>query len=114
MSKTVPGAETVEAGYFVGPATGCGMIQAGAACSWRRISGSWMQGLGDGVEALEQAVALGFGDLEAESGLGSRCGIPGAMERDGLVAEVDRHLGLARVLPPGRGDGVASRPARAR
>ena len=48
------------------------------------------QGLGDRVEPVEQAMPLGLGDVESELGLA-----PPArrVERQDLVAEVDRQLG---------------------
>ena len=55
------------------------------------------QGLGDGVEALEQCA--GDGIREPRNGIAARRRLRASVrrvERDRLVAEVDRRLGLAR------------------
>ena len=55
------------------------------------------ESLGDGVEPVQQSMAVRFGDLEGKLRRGGRrhSRATGIMQLDRLVAEVDGHLGAA-------------------
>ncbi len=64
------------------------------------------ESLGDGVQALEQSLAVGFGDLKLESRLRSRTASTGSVERYGLAREIDRDFRFSRLGSAGLGEGL--------
>src|SRR6516225_2932617 len=63
------------------------------------------ESLRNGVEALEQSLAVGFGDVENQARLDLvRRGADGVMEGNRLVTKVDGYRGGSGILPAGLGD----------